>query len=349
MLNRSGISIPEIKINQKLKNILSRWMCFTLVIIAGIVVLIKLLFFQSGQKIADVKFSDNTLATYQNPYLFGFITDEVKGKNYYIINSDKDQLLSKIQNWFTVKNPAWERVEFKFPFVINLNYQLETTSPTWLDWETTSEDLITWIEFLNNWTEYKSIHKEFPLRTAKQAPNAGWILWIEILYLEPKLLVKLNDKKFAVWSDNIFTELKDSDLLSKTQIDTKSNDNTISNLTEIFTVETPQYLTWTNNLDWFFFDINLSNMIKITSLAKEEFWSNMTRFVYLVWSTRFAIFTTDEKTLYFNFPEWSNIEQQRETQISKYNILREKYSQFNKIWTVDLWALEENKVIIKYY
>ena len=75
----------------------------------------------------------------------------------------------------------------------------------------------------------------------------------------------------------------------------------------------------------------------------------MLRFVYLAWSTRFAIFTSDDKTLYFNFPELSDIEEQRKTQIFKYNTLREKYPKFEKIEKIDLWALEENKTIITNY
>jgi hypothetical protein len=74
----------------------------------------------------------------------------------------------------------------------------------------------------------------------------------------------------------------------------------------------------------------------------------MERFVYLAWSTRIAIFTSDDKTLYFNFPKWSSIEDQWNIQVQKYNILKEKYHNFKNIRTIDLGALENDKVIIKY-
>ena len=115
----------------------------------------------------------------------------------------------------------------------------------------------------------------------------------------------------------------------------------------LFLIETPMYLSGTTNINWFFFEISLPEFIQITTLAKESF-PSMKRFVYLAWSTRIAIFTPDNKTLYFNFPKWSPIEDQWNTQISKYNILKEKYPNFNNIWTIDLWALENNKAIIKY-
>ena len=95
--------------------------------------------------------------------------------------------------------------------------------------------------------------------------------------------------------------------------------------------------------------MNLDKIMDIISLAKEEFWNNMKRFVYLAWSSRFAIFTSDDKTLYFNFPEWWNIIEQRDSQIFKYNTIKEKYPKFDKIEKINLWALEDNKTIIMNY
>ena len=75
----------------------------------------------------------------------------------------------------------------------------------------------------------------------------------------------------------------------------------------------------------------------------------MLRFVYLAWSTRIAIFTPDYKTLYFNFPEWIPISEQWDSQINKYNMIKEKYHNFDWVEIIDLWALEENKTIIRKY
>jgi hypothetical protein len=65
----------------------------------------------------------------------------------------------------------------------------------------------------------------------------------------------------------------------------------------LFMIESPQYLTWTSDLNWYFFEVSLPKMLKIISLAKDEFWNSMVRFVYLAWSSRFAIFTNDDKLL----------------------------------------------------
>lgn len=347
-LNRSGVPIPEIKISQKIKNVLSRWAFFILIIVWGIFVLIKSLFFKPEQTISQIKFSEATLATYQDIELFNLISDKVKWKNYYMLLSNKDKLLADIQK--------------EFPFVWKIELQLE---PKQEEIVVEDETLITWIKFptikQQTWTEtpdswqniewvetqqkitwswwIEIINNNFPLKSSRKEPDNWWTLWIELMYYDPVVLVKLNDKKFAVWNEKTFVEMKEWMLLW------------IRNPEEepLFLIETPQYLTWSNDLNWFFFEISLEKIMQIISLAKEEFWNNMLRFVYLAWSTRFAIFTSDDKTLYFNFPELSDIQQQRKNQIFKYNTLREKYPKFNKIEKIDLWALEENKTIITNY
>ena len=330
-LNRSGVSIPEFKINQNLKNILSRWLFFGLVIILGIIILIKSLFFKPEQTISQIKFSDNTLATYQDIELFNLVSDEVKWKNYYMLLSNKDELLRNVQK--------------KFPFVWKIELQLEAKQEEIV---TEEKPITIWIKFPNliqwTWEQIENqwiqpIQTQFPLRLSQKEQNVWWTLWIELLYYEPIVLIQINDKKFAVWNENTYVEVKEWMLLWIRNPDEKP----------LFLIETPQYITWTTSLDWFFFETSLPKMLQIASFAKEEFWNNMLRFVYLAWSTRFAIFTSDQKTLYFNFPEWWNIEDQWNSQIFKYNTLREKYEKFWNIDKIDLWSLENNKTIIQNY
>ena len=347
-LNRSGISIPEFKINKRLKDLLSRWLLFTLMIVWGILILIKSLFFKSEHTISQIKFSEATIATYQDIDLFNLIYNKVKWKNYYILLSKKDRLLSDIQK--------------DFPFVWEIKLQLEPNKEETTTWEV---NIITWIKFFNTqwqtwsktnqtwtntelsgsnveatiWPSINKIQNKFPLKTSWKERENGWTLWIELMYYDPIVLIKLNDKKFAVWNEKTYVEMKDGMLLWIRA----------PNEEPLFLIESPQYLSWSNNLEWYFFEITLEKIMKIISLAKEEFWNNMVRLVYLAWSTRFAIFTSDDKTIYFNFPDWWNVEDQRSAQILKYNTLRENYSKFSKIEKIDLWALENNKTIITNY
>ena len=322
MLNRSGISIPEFKINEKLKNILSRWMLFIIIIVLWVLILVKSLFFQPEQKIVKVKFSEDTLSTYQDIELFNLVSDQVKWKNYFILSSNKDELLSKIQK--------------RFPFVWDIQLQLEPKEEVT---QTGPELLTIWIQLPLELpiTAYQTLEREFPLKSSKLEEEIWWTLWVQLLYYEPKILVKLNNKLFAVWDENTYVELKEWMLLWIRDPEEEP----------LFVIDTPMYLSGTTNIDWFFFEISLPEFIQIAALAKESF-PDMKRFVYLAWSTRIAIFTSDDKTLYFNFIKWSSIEEQWNIQMQKYNILKEKYHSFKDVWTIDLWALEEDKVIIKY-
>ena len=324
MLNRSGVSIPEFQISKKIKNILSRWLWFTIFVVVWILILLKILFFQPWQVITQVKFSDDTIATYQDIELFNMISDEVKWKNYYMILSDKDNLLSKIRT--------------KFPFVWKIELQLE---PPQEQENLQIEDLTIWIHLPEelNWTWYSILTNHFPLRPSAIKETNWWTLWIQLMYYDPLVLVQINDKQFAIWDESTYVEIKEWMLIWVRNPDEEP----------LFLIETPQYLTWTNVLNWFFQEISLSEFMQLISLAKDEFWYDMLRFVYLAWSTRFAIFTSDQKTIYFNFPEWEDIQQQRENQILKYHILKEMYDKFWNVDKIDLWALENNKVIIKNY
>lgn len=334
MLNRSGVSIPEFKIGQKLKKYLSRWLIFILLIIIWTLILLKLLFFQPWQTISQVKFSEDTLATYQDIELFNLVSNEVKWKNFYVLLSDKDEILKNIQK--------------KFPFVWKIELQLELQQEEIIEEE---KPIIIWLQLpaLNwtweiQWTWTQFIQTNFPFKLSKKVSDNWWTLWVQLMYYEPTVLIQLNDKKYAVWNEKTYVEMKEWMLLW-IRVPTEDDPNP----EQLLTIETPQYLSWTNSLDWLFFEIRLAEMLQIAALAKEEFWNNMLRFVYLAGSTRFAIFTSDQKTLYFNFPDGWNIEDQWNSQIFKYNTLREKYDKFWNIDKIDLWSLENNKTIIKNY
>lgn len=329
MMNRNGISIPDFKISKKIKNILSWWTIFSLVIILWIFIIIKLSFFKPEHTISQVKFSEDTIATYNDIELFNLISSEVKWKNYYMLSRDKWAILSKIQK--------------EFPFVGDIHFQLEAPSTPEIENEEMLQPLIptNLTTLLINQIKPVVVW-DFPLISPQKQHDTWGTLWVEVSFYEPKVLVSINDKQFAVWNEETYVELKEWMLLW-IRIPTEEN-----NYEPLFVIETPQYLSWTTSLDWFFFELSLNDMLEIISLAKYEF-PDMKRFVYLAWSTRIAIFTSDDKVLYFNFPQWRDINEQWNIQIAKYKILKERYSNFHNIENINLWALEENKVIIKKY
>jgi hypothetical protein len=109
-----------------------------------------------------------------------------------------------------------------------------------------------------------------------------------------------------------------------------------------FIVETPQYLTGTTSLNGFFFEISINNFTNLITVMQQEI-PNMTRFVYLAGSSRLAIFTDNEQTLYFNFRNPDNLQEQ----FDKYHILQQQYANFDTIATMDLGSLDKTKVIVR--
>lgn len=329
MLTRSWVQVPEFKISQKIKNIISRWMCFIVVIILWIIILVKTIFFKPEQNIVKIKISEDTLATYQDIELFNMISNEVKGQNFFVLASKKDELLTKIQK--------------KFPFVWKIELQLEPeNTASQIEWTKEFKIWVIMPETLSwNNTWFQIYSTLFPLKDSQQPEEIWWTLWVQLQYYEPLLLVRLNDKNFAIWDEQTFVELREWMLL---WIRTPTEDD--PNPEQLFVIETPKYLEWTNSLDWFFFEFSLNDFLTMIPLAKEAF-PTMKRFVYLAWSRRIAIFTSDDKTLYFNFPETEDITEARNYQIQKYNTLVDYYPNFHKIQNIDLWALDEKKVIIR--
>ena len=329
MLNRSGISIPEVTISPMVKRIFSRWVVSIVLIILSIFFFVKSLFFQKWQIITQVKFSEDTLATYQDIELFSLVSNEVKWQNYFVLTSNKNAILNKIQK--------------AFPFVWAIEFQLESKEVI----PDENMNMVTvWIQLPLELplklplAGAQAIQTQFPMKSS--LTDEWGILWVQLQYYEPKVLVQLNDKKYAIWDENTYVELKEWMLLW-IRVPTEDDPNP----EQLLTIETPMYLSGTNSLSGFFFDVSLSDMVQILYLAHEAF-PDMKRFVYLAGSTRFAVFTSDDKTLYFNFPKWWSVEEQRNLQVSKYNILKEKYDKFSSVWTMDLWSLENNKTIIKY-
>jgi hypothetical protein len=111
---------------------------------------------------------------------------------------------------------------------------------------------------------------------------------------------------------------------------------------ESFVVDTPQYLTGITTLSGFFFEISIRNFTHLIAVMQQEI-PNMNRFVYLAGSSRLAIFTDKEQTLYFNFRDPEDLQEQ----FDKYHTLQQKYADFDKIALMDLGALDEHKVIVR--
>jgi hypothetical protein len=154
----------------------------------------------------------------------------------------------------------------------------------------------------------------------------GGILGVELTFKEPVLKVKLGGKEFWIRDDEHFLEIKEGLLIGA----------------ETFVIDTPQYLTGTTSLSWFFYEIPLETFIKIVPLIHAEI-PNIVRFVYLAGSPRLALFTDNGQTIYLNITNSEALQEQ----FKKYHTLQEHYENFGKLGTIDLGSLDESKTIVR--
>ena len=116
--------------------------------------------------------------------------------------------------------------------------------------------------------------KSYPfVESTKLTFQGNQTLKVDITFSEPEFLVKLGDKKFGIWEDGISDELDDQRSLGKTG----------------FIVDTPSYLTGTNSLSGFFYEVDYQRYKDFLPAIQEAF-PHMNRFVYLAGSASFVIF-----------------------------------------------------------
>lgn len=276
--------------------------------------------------IENIKFSQATIDTFEDVDLYNEIYNIVKGENYYVLK-------------YLKKTEIITQIKQKFPIIESISFQMELkeekkadVSMLWreisqsIPWNTGLAAVLRWNVSVSDYQaeNIKSWEIEIPER--KTVSNKWWILGVDIKFIKPTFIVKLWNKRFGVRDENEFWEIQSNMALWN----------------DVFAIDTPQYLSGIQTLSWFFFEIPLATFKKAIPLVQESF-PNMVRFVYLAGSPRVAIFTEDEQVLYISLLSSELFD----TQVWKYELLREYYSGFNQVATMDLWALDENKVIIR--
>ena len=156
--------------------------------------------------------------------------------------------------------------------------------------------------------------------------ETGNTLGIDLTFHEPIFKVKLGEQEFWIWWNNQFFEIKSGMNLWR----------------ESFIIDTPQYLTGTTNLSGLFFEINVDTFTKIVPMIQEEI-PNITRFVYLAGSSRIAIFNDNDQVIFFNITTPENLQ----IQFEKYHNLQQYYQNFDRLASIYLWSLDENKIIVR--
>jgi len=172
------------------------------------------------------------------------------------------------------------------------------------------------------WSLLNRVRTEYPFVKATHIDFLGnQTVSVIFDYYEPDFLIKIGNKKYWIWWNNITTELNNDWHLWQTS----------------FIVDTPGYLSWTTSLSGFFYEVDFSRYKEYIPLILETF-PNMDRFVYLAGSANFIV-----------FENWKMIFLYRDDlvhQLQKYTWLKKYYDAFDTLATIDLWSLTQEKVVV---
>ncbi len=166
------------------------------------------------------------------------------------------------------------------------------------------------------------VKKEYPfVKSANISFLGNQKIKVDFDFQEPDFLVKIGERKFGVWKDGINNELNPEWRLGKTG----------------FIIDTPEYLSGTTSLSGFFYEVDYRWYQDYLPLIQEAL-PTMKRFVYLAGSPSFVIFV-DNKMVFF-------YKEHPLDQLQKLNRLKKYYSDYDKLKTIDLGSLTQEKVVV---
>ena len=145
---------------------------------------------------------------------------------------------------------------------------------------------------------------------------------VDFSFNYPKFRVKIGDKYWGIWDAKINEELKSSRALAQTGV----------------TIDTPAYLSGTDTLTGFFYEVGFDRFEQNIPKIKQTF-TGIERFVYLAGSPNFIVFENG-KTIYLH-------RDNLDYQLQKYKRLKNNYKNFAGVYEIDLGSQTQNRVIIK--
>lgn len=145
---------------------------------------------------------------------------------------------------------------------------------------------------------------------------------VTVDFHEPEILIKMQDNKYWVYQDYVFALYSWNTLW-----------------TGLFTVELPNYLSWTESIKWLFYDIWV-NKFKADLYQIHNSFPQADRIVYLPWAMATVVFVYD-KMVYIHHD--ADITQQIQT----FYMIEKYYWSIDNIRSLDLWSLDLDKVIAR--
>lgn len=179
----------------------------------------------------------------------------------------------------------------------------------------------------------KYFHKKQLLEVAREI--FPWISVVELFYLDvntaairlhfnaPEMVFVVSGSSFGVYGNVTFPLQKNSTLSD-----------------DLLHIDLPNYLWTLDSLDGIFFRVPGQTLLAQFQTI-EEYFTNPQRIVYLPWSARVRITTADGRNIYINSL------QDIERQLQKIDRLKRYYPAFDSLREMDLWSLDDNKIIVK--
>ena len=146
---------------------------------------------------------------------------------------------------------------------------------------------------------------------------------IRLHFNSPEMVFVVSGASFGIYGDTTFP-LQENSTLSD----------------DLLHIDLPNYLGNIDSLDGIFFRVPWNILLEQFAVIQEYFTSPQ-RIVYLPWSARVWITTADGRNIYIN--SLQDIDQQ----LQKIDRLKRYYPSFDVLREMDLWSLDENKIIVK--
>ena len=189
-------------------------------------------------------------------------------------------------------------------------------------------ELVEWknfflVKFFDYWSIKSKLESDFPiledLEIIDTGPNS---VSIDINFYQPDILIWFNDAKYWVFWNNIFPLYTGNTLW-----------------TWIFMVELPAYLSGIDTIRWLFYDI-WANKFKEDLYKINDSFPQASRIVYLPWAMVTTVFVYD-KQLYIHHD--TDIDKQ----VQNFYLLEKYYDWIDWLYSIDLWSLDLDKVVVK--
>lgn len=146
---------------------------------------------------------------------------------------------------------------------------------------------------------------------------------VKVDFYQPDFIAETPDKEFGVYQEFIFPLY---------------TWNTLWN--DVMRIKLPSYMSGTQTIAWLFFEISQKDLLEDIITLQTNI-KNIESIMYIPWSLRIVVYLPKNKIVYVNLAK------DIKKQIDNLLYLQLYYPNYNKVRIIDLWSLDDNKIIIQ--